>query len=241
MSLPPDRAEAHARDLARFQAIAMHAAEKAHRAIEATEDAQELCALISAVSKAGRVLRMSIALETKLARDADRGAAAATEQAIAARKAKIRHAVDRLIWTDYESDDAELLSAELDEQLDDEAREAGFLDEPLRDQTVRIGRAIGVKGRGGRVYVPAALRGQSRHFIRRRSWTEGRSHLADLLDPPLPDLDGDDKSEPPVDAVPAKAATRRRKPATAPNPDPFNGRLAPPMDLPSWECDDDTS
>jgi hypothetical protein len=236
MSLPPDRAEAHARDLARFQAIAMHAAEKAHVAIAATEDAQDLCALISAVSKAGRVLRMSIALETKLARDAHRDAAALSEKAVETRKAKIRYAVDRLIWSEYEPTDAQLLSAELDEQLDDDARDPGFLDQPQDDQIVRVGRIIGVKGRGGRAYVPAALRDRSYHTDRRRSWAEGRSAFADRLDP-----GGPAAKEPAPPAPAAKPAKPAGRPRPAPNPDPFNGRLAPPMDLPSWECDDDTS
>ncbi|MBX3485546.1 hypothetical protein [Phenylobacterium sp.] len=42
----------------------------------------------------------------------------------------------------------------------------------------------------------------------------------------------------PEPAPPAEPPPQREPP---PDPDPFNGRLAPPMHVPSWECDDDTS
>ncbi|MBL8555080.1 MAG: hypothetical protein JNL41_12430 [Phenylobacterium sp.] len=141
MNTPPDRAEAHAGGLARFQAIAMHAAEKAQGAIEATEDAAELCALISALSKAGRVLRMSIALETKLARDAGRDAAALTEKAVATRKARLAGMLDRMIWTELRPSEAETATAELRERLETEVLLDGFADEPVEVQVERIAGA----------------------------------------------------------------------------------------------------
>ena len=165
MSLTPDRAEAHARDLARFQAIAMHAAEKAHEAIEATQDPAELATLIGALSKAGRVLRMSIALEARLGRDQAREAReaqaheqAARQRAVETRKAQVRHAVDPLIWTEHEYDDAEFASALFEERLDHEALYPSFADEPVAAQVERIRGILGLTGQGTQRYYPKALR-----------------------------------------------------------------------------------
>jgi hypothetical protein len=236
MALSPDRADAHQRDLADYQAVIMKAVRAADAELDQAEGAEALAGIVSTLHKAGRALRQSMALEAKLARDADRDAAALTEKAVETRKAQIRHVVGRLIWTEHERLDAQVFSAELDELLDAEAREAGFLDQPLDDQIVRLGRVARVRGRGGRRYLPAAVRGQFDHINRRHGWREGPSHLADRLDP-----DGGEEPVAPPVAAPAPAVAKPRKPRPAPNPDPFNGRLAPPMDLPSWECDDDSS
>ncbi|MBL8555945.1 MAG: hypothetical protein JNL41_16835 [Phenylobacterium sp.] len=63
-----------------------------------------------------------------------------------------------------------------------------------------------------------------------------RAADAEFLDPRGVEADA---PAPPRRAGAAAKPPERRRPT--PNPDPFNGRLAPPIDLPSWECDDDSS
>jgi hypothetical protein len=246
VSTQTDRAEAHARDLARFQAIAMHAAEKAHGAIEATEDAAELCGLIAALGKAGRALRMSIALETKLIRDAARDAreaealkASAAGRAVETRRARVAGAVDRMIWTELDPHDAQVATGELHERLDAEALDEGFADEPVEAQIERIAGLLGLSGEPTRRYIPASLRRQPRGF--RPSWG---------WDDEDDDEDGDEGDEPDDPAVVAAAsataaaiaaAFKAGHGAAAPAASVGGGRLAPPMELPSWDRDDDTS
>ncbi|MBX3485967.1 MAG: hypothetical protein KIS90_01940 [Phenylobacterium sp.] len=206
----------------------MHAAEKAHGAIEATEDAAELCALISALSKAGRVLRMSIALETKLARDAGRDAAVLTEKAVATRKARLAGTLDRMIWTQMRPMEAEAATADLRERLEAEALLDGFADEPVEAQVERIAGLLGLTGEAIGPYVPASLRHRPSSF--RHFWGD---------DEAWEDEAGEDEAE--DDETEGVDAVARPSGEPQPNPDPFNGRLAPPIDLPSWECDDDTS
>lgn len=221
----------------------MHAAEKAHGAIEATEDAGELCGLIAALGKAGRALRMSIALETKLIRDAAREAreaearqAAAAGQAVETRKARVAGAVDRMIWTELDPGDAQVATGELHERLDAEALDEGFADEPVEAQIDRIAGLLGLTGEPTRPYIPASLRRPPRGF--RPSW--GWDDEAD---------DDDEEEDEPEDpaAVAAGSATaaaiaaafKAGHGAAAPSAPVGGGRLAPPMDLPSWDCDDD--
>lgn len=232
----------------------MHAAEKAHGAIEATEDAAELCALIAALGKAGRALRMSIALETKLIRDAARDAreaealkASAAGRAVETRKARVAGAVDRMIWTELDPQDAQVATGELHERLDAEALDEGFADEPVEAQIERIAGLLGLSGEPTRRYVPAALRRQSRFF--REAWGWDDEDDEDGAD----DGDEDEPDDPAVVAAASataaaiaaafKAGHGAAAPAApaAPAATVGGGRLAPPMDLPSWDCDDDTS
>ena len=217
----------------------MHAAEKAHGAIEATEDAGALCGLIAALGKAGRALRMSIALETKLIRDAAREAreaealkASAAGRAVETRRARVAGAVDRMIWTELDPHDAQVATGELHERLDAEALDEGFADEPVEAQIERIAGLLGLSGEPTRRYIPASLRRQPRGF--RPSWGWD---------------DADDGEEDDPAAVAAGSATaaaiaaafKAGHGAAAPAASVGGGRLAPPMDLPSWDRDDDTS
>ncbi|WP_430422079.1 hypothetical protein [Phenylobacterium sp.] len=223
----------------------MHAAEKAHGAIEATEDAAELCGLIAALGKAGRALRMSIALETKLNRDAAREAreaealkASAAGRAAETRRARVAGAVDRMIWTELDPHDAEVATGELHERLDAEALDEGFADEPVEAQIERIAGLLGLSGEPTRRYVPAALRGQRRYARASWAWDDEDDDE---------DAEDDEPDDPAVVAAASAtaaaiaAAFKAGHGAAAPAAPVGGGRLAPPMDLPSWDCDDDTS
>lgn len=234
----------------------MHAAEKAHGAIEATEDAGALCGLIAALGKAGRALRMSIALETKLIRDAARDAreaealkASAAGRAVETRRARVAGAVDRMIWTELDPHDAQVATGELHERLDAEALDEGFADEPVEAQIERIAGLLGLSGEPTRRYIPASLRRQPRGFRPSWGWDDEDGDDEDGEDGEDGADDGDeDEPEDPA-AVAAGSATaaaiaaafKAGHGAAAPAASVGGGRLAPPMDLPSWDRDDDTS
>ena len=225
MPTSPDRAERHARQLARYAEIAMRAAEKVDAQLDAAEDPAALASLVSSLHKAGRSLRQSIALEARLVRDAercDRDAQARDEarreRAVETRKAQVRHAVERLIWTELEKPEAEVWSADLEERLDAEALLDDFLDEPLEDHIERAGRELGVTGDGEREYMPRALRHQP-HRFHRKIPPGAFAHFFD-----------DDEAQ---EAVGHDSQAPEAPPQ--PDPDPAPHRLAPPMDLPSWE------
>ena len=100
-----------------------------------------------------RGVRQTAALRMKLARDAER---AGREQAaevvdlakvrVQKRRAQVQTTIDRLIWTEAESDDSEIvLRGELDELLDIEVQdEEAFEAEDLDDQIERICRILSV-------------------------------------------------------------------------------------------------
>ena len=117
----------------------------------ATEDVDQKVKLAGAVHQLGRSLRQTIALQAKLAREARRDADHAATQddvrrarAIPQKQQAVRRAVERLVWTEYERDDdeAEQMLADLDEFLDDEAFEPGFLETPVEVLVARIAQTF---------------------------------------------------------------------------------------------------
>jgi hypothetical protein len=114
---------------------------------EAAEDLNDKARVGEVAAKIGRGVRQTIALQARLARDARRGAhEAAVEddarrtKAIPLKKAEVRRAVERLVWTEFEREDheAEQLLADLDETLLDEAFEPGFLETPTETLVARL-------------------------------------------------------------------------------------------------------
>lgn len=247
MSVPADIAERHARQLARYAEIAMRAAEKLDVAIAAADEPETLTALVGSLHKAGRALRTSIALEAKLQRDAAADARAASEaerascgQAVEARKARVRHAVERRIWTELEPSDAEIWTADFVERLEDEALADSFLEEALEEQVARLAADLGLGGVREREYVPRAMRPPPRQVRGFGPLREEAFERADLDDDdeaprraPVPRPSPPAVSpDPPPDGQPPEGRPPDGKP-----PDGRPARLAPPMDLPSWETD----
>lgn len=229
MSAPPDMAapqsmaDRHARTLARLTELSLALAEDLQAAALAAEAPPEKANLAEAFHKVARATRQTIALEAKLARDAERAAAArraadreARAGALQTRKAQVRAAVERQVFTQLQWREAEVWMADFDERLETEVLDDPFLDEPLEAQIDRLAAELGLKGEVVCDYVPRRLR--------------RRLDSALDLDPPIDWRevdeeaawdDEDDPDDPPDDA---------------PDDDwPANGRLAPPMDLPSWE------
>jgi hypothetical protein len=133
--------------------------------VRESEDVGETVALAGAFQKVSRVVRMSLALDFKLDRDAAREAAEqareARAEAMEAEKAeadralahhhrhkdRVRAAVTRLIWreTEDEFESEDLLEA-LEARLGEEAVAEGFEDTPVEILVRRIVADMGLSG-----------------------------------------------------------------------------------------------
>ncbi|MDB5417322.1 MAG: hypothetical protein JWP50_741 [Phenylobacterium sp.] len=129
----------------------------------AAATANERARLGAAFHRISRGVRQTAALRVKLAADATRGE---REQAaevvrletarVARRKDQVTATVQRLIWTEAESDDSrEDLKADLEDLLDIEALDEAFPNEALDLQVARICETLGlsltlpIHGEGG--------------------------------------------------------------------------------------------
>ncbi|THD81991.1 MAG: hypothetical protein E7812_04080 [Phenylobacterium sp.] len=146
--------ERHARLLARFADQAASLADDLCAAALAAEGPEAKQALSLAFHRMGRTLRQTLALEARLRRDrtrdvhreADR-ADAAVKTRIEARKARVRAAVERLIWTEAEEDEQVDILERLNERLD--ALDPAEADDAVEALIQRIAVELGLE-------VPAA-------------------------------------------------------------------------------------
>ena len=145
--------ERHTAILARLADVGERLAMKhAERAL-AADDPEVEAKATAAFHRAARSVRQCLALEAKLTRDAARAAREDRDDAVREaaarrdrRRAQVRAAVARLIWTEAEDEnEADLLEIELDDRLerelfpaDDEACE------PIEAQVARLARELGV-------------------------------------------------------------------------------------------------
>jgi hypothetical protein len=149
--------------LAEFAELCLGSARDLHMRQIAAEEGAEAAALAAALHKVGRSLRQSMALEARLRRDqeaAGREAIAAAmaeggqaeEKRRARRRAQVEAAVERLIWTEAESDDiAKGLVGDLSDLLDAESLADGFGDEAHAVHVARLLDTLGVTlGEAGR-------------------------------------------------------------------------------------------
>lgn len=144
--------ERHAAALSRVAEMAERLAMKhADRALE-TDDPRIEASATAAFQKATRVMRQSMALESRLLRDFEQGAREAKHRAEWAnlsaahdRRRQIGAAVERLIREDA-GPDAERLCDELDDLLDIEEFTETFLTEDLATLVTRLCKDLGLKG-----------------------------------------------------------------------------------------------
>ncbi|MDB5418331.1 MAG: hypothetical protein JWP50_1750 [Phenylobacterium sp.] len=153
--------ERHSRLLARFAEQAAGLAEDLQACALAAETPEQKQALSLAFHRMGRALRQTLALEAKLRRDARREdrleadrADEITAKRVAARKARIRGAVEALIWDAVEDDEQLDTLRLLDERL--EYEDLADPDEPVETLIQRVAHEIGlplalpIHGEGGR-------------------------------------------------------------------------------------------
>jgi len=135
-----------------------------------SEDVEQAVGLADAFQKASRVVRLTLALDIKLARDAARDAreaekveAEAQAQAakraeasaprdapgpIEARKSRVRNLLNRLLWNECEGDseDYELLFDDLSARLDEAALSDDFATLPIEALAQRVAADMGLSG-----------------------------------------------------------------------------------------------
>lgn len=134
----------------------------------ACEDTEQQAALVEAFHKTSRAVRLTLALDAKLdrdaareARDAEAGARLAEVERIAtaatapagptpaeARKGRVRSLMSRLLWNEAEGDPDELdsLVDDLDARLDEAGLAANFETLPVETIVRRIAADMGLSG-----------------------------------------------------------------------------------------------
>jgi len=137
--------------LAELSELAMGVARDLAQQVSAAETAQDAAAAASAFHKVGRAVRQTIALEMKLERgrktlDREDGkhAAGARDARISQRRRRLRAVVQRMVWNEAESDEAESLVDHLDDLLEEDALDDAFADTAFDDQVARLRADLGL-------------------------------------------------------------------------------------------------
>lgn len=156
MSDVGDMAERHGRVLAELSELGLGLARDLQQRALAADSPEAAADLAAAFHRISRSVRQTLALEARLERERRRRA---QEDAIELerqrpqraerRAAEVRTAVERLIWTEAESEErAEELLADLDDYLGCEIVSDTFLDDPLEAYVARVCQELGIGRRG---------------------------------------------------------------------------------------------
>jgi alkanesulfonate monooxygenase SsuD/methylene tetrahydromethanopterin reductase-like flavin-dependent oxidoreductase (luciferase family) len=148
-----DMAERHGRILAELSELGLGLARELQERALAAETPQEAADLADAFHRISRSVRQTLALEAKLERERRRRAQEdaieelrTRPQRAERRAADVRRAVERLIWSEAESDErAEELLADLDDYLSWEIVSDTFLAEPLEAYVGRVCEELGIR------------------------------------------------------------------------------------------------
>lgn len=151
MSDATEMAERHGRVLAELSELALSLARHLHERALSAEAPEEAARLGGAFHAVSRSARQSLALEARLERDRrrrdqeDRAEAAREARVrVHTRRAQLRAAVERLIWTESEGEEAERLLDDLDDFLDETALYDDFTETPVEAHIQRIGAELGL-------------------------------------------------------------------------------------------------
>jgi hypothetical protein len=192
-----------------------------------------------------RSARQAVFMEARLERDGERAKAAADAQAAQAaqravetRKTQLRAVLERRLHTERSRRDADECLADFEERLEIDALEDDFLEEPVHVQVGRLCAEYELTGKVIQTYTPREMR-------RRGGAGKGVALEPGWYCEIVRGVHGDAEAaacyrefglQPPE----AKARQGRGADPPKPPPEPWQsaGRLAPPMDLPDWECED---
>ena len=172
MPASPEKAERYELMLAELCELGLGLAREVQGQALTAKDAGETAELTLAFHRVARSVRQTIALDAKLDRAQERAAREARAETAKAdsarrhaRKARVRLAVEREVWSEYEGDEAEGLVDELGDLLDVEALDEDFAEGPIEAQIARIRDQLGLpplgEGEGGAMSIdldPAAWR-----------------------------------------------------------------------------------
>lgn len=151
MSTADEMAERHGRVLAELSELGLTLARDLHARALGAEDAKTAADLGLAFHRISRSVRQTMALEARLERDRTRRdrevdalAAREAETRVQVRKVRVRSLVERMIWNEVESDEAEELVDELELRLDEEAFADDFGADPIEAHVARIRSDLGL-------------------------------------------------------------------------------------------------
>jgi hypothetical protein len=139
------------RILAELSELAIGVARDLAGQVSAAQSAEDAAVAASAFHQVGRAVRQTIALEMKLQRDRKAleredavDAAGARVARIKQRRLRLRSAVQHMVWSEVERDDAELLVDQLDDFLSEDTLDDTFADEAFDDQVASLRAALGL-------------------------------------------------------------------------------------------------
>ena len=152
MATPPEMRERQDRILGELSELGLALARDLQARALAAEEASDAGELGLAFQRVSRFVRQTLALEAKLERDRqsaereDRDIAKRAEGFRAARrKAQVKLAVERCVWSEADGDEAETLLADLDDLLELDALANAFSGEdPVEAHVARICAELGV-------------------------------------------------------------------------------------------------
>jgi hypothetical protein len=151
MDKSAEMAERHGRILSELAELALSLARDLHRRATTADTPEAVADLGLAFHRIARSVRQTVALEAKLERDRDRATredrveTTRRAQAVAGlRKAQVRAAVARAIWTEAEGDEAENLLDDLDDRLDSEIVADDLTEAAVEIHIARLCAQLGV-------------------------------------------------------------------------------------------------
>jgi hypothetical protein len=147
MNSAPEMAERHGRVLTELAELGLGLARRLAARAEASQDDAAAEALALAFHRVSRSVRLTLALESRLAGERRQGLRedrVLTARAVEARKDQVRAALTRAVQAERETDDAERLLDELDERLDEDALFDRFLAGPVEACIARIRADLGL-------------------------------------------------------------------------------------------------
>jgi len=152
MATTSEKRERQDRILAELSELGLELARDLQACALAADEASAKADLSLAFQRTSRSVRQTLALEAKLERDRqtaereDREVAKRAEGFRAARrKAQVRLAVERCVWSEAEGDEAETLIADLDDYLERDALADAFSgDDPVETHIARVCAELGV-------------------------------------------------------------------------------------------------
>jgi len=240
MTVSPDMAERHGRQLARFAELSLTLAEDVHAAAAAAAEPDQKARLAEAFHRLGRALRQTIAWEARLVRDrardlkaAEADAAETGAKAVRRRRDQVRAEVERQIYCEVDPALAHAWLADFDERLEAEALYDGFTDESVDDHIARLSADLGLTGEVVRDYTPRSCRPR----IAEPHWLSGGYVHRDIRDADKDDDDGEAHADgeappPPIGQAPAASGSLppegQAEAAPAPEPPPELPSEPPP-------------
>ncbi len=146
-----DMTQRHAAILAEVAEICLESVRDLAVRQKDADDPEQAALLAGALHKVSRSLRQTLALEARLVREAQRALREDRDDAVKqrtfqtqVRRAKVKSALNQLVWNEYEGDEAEAWEMAVGECLDDEELVDSFTTEPLDTQVERIRKSIGL-------------------------------------------------------------------------------------------------